>query len=96
MGGSNLPPGVSDHMIPGNRPEDLAEEEFWEKLAEKVAEQHPKSWDLLEKLFDSDHEVDEAIVNYARVARDLGYIRGFNEGKAEEQIAQVMREEPEE
>ena len=32
MGLSNLPPGVTDDMIPGNRPED----EAWEKLFETI------------------------------------------------------------
>lgn len=32
MSNSNLPPGVTDSMIPGNRPEDTA----WEKLHEQV------------------------------------------------------------
>jgi hypothetical protein len=31
---SNLPPGVESHMIPGNRPEDVA----YEKLAEEVSD----------------------------------------------------------
>ena len=31
---SNLPPGVTEGMIPGNRPEDLA----WEKFHEEVDE----------------------------------------------------------
>lgn len=32
MSMSNLPPGVSDYDIPGNRPEDIE----WEKLIDKM------------------------------------------------------------
>ena len=36
---SNLPPGVTDNMIPGDRPEDIAWEEFYEKwLPDVLAE----------------------------------------------------------
>jgi len=33
---SNLPPGVTEGMIPGNRPEDAEWEEFYEKLPEML------------------------------------------------------------
>src|SRR5262245_22826082 len=36
--GWDLPPGVTMSMIPGNRPEDLAEEEFWEAFEDKLTE----------------------------------------------------------
>lgn len=36
--GSNLPPGVTDSMIPGNRPEDYALEVLAEEIAERVDE----------------------------------------------------------
>jgi len=36
MTGSNLPPGVTESMIPGNRPEDLAAEEMTECLYDIV------------------------------------------------------------
>lgn len=88
MGGSNLPPGVSESMIPGNRPEDLAEEEFCEKLAEALLKKDWRQEDI-DDLFESDRY--QAITE----TRDLGYVRGFNEGRAEEQMAQAMREQPE-
>ena len=37
MSGFNLPPGVTDSMIPGNRPEDVA----WEKFIES-----DEPWDI--------------------------------------------------
>jgi hypothetical protein len=35
MAGFNLPPGCSVSDIPGNRPEDLKEEAFWETLCDR-------------------------------------------------------------
>lgn len=29
---SNLPPGVTESMIPGNRPEDIEYEKFWQDM----------------------------------------------------------------
>lgn len=29
---SNLPPGVTDSMLPGNRPEDMENERAWDEL----------------------------------------------------------------
>ncbi len=34
---SNLPPGVTDNMIPGNRPEDMAWDDFCERALEQLA-----------------------------------------------------------
>lgn len=39
MSDSNLPPGVSTSDLPGNRPEDLAWEEFHEWLGDQTADQ---------------------------------------------------------
>jgi len=84
-------------MIPGNRPEDLAEEEFWEKLDNDFLNDHPVFASVLQPVWDGDDQnLIDAIHHYAEKARDLGYTRGFNEGQAEEQMAQAMREEPEE
>jgi len=81
MGGSNLPPGVTEGMIPGNRPEDLAEEEFWETLDNQLEDSHAKH---LQPVWDGDNQpLIEAIHRYAEIARDLGYQRGVNEGRGE-------------
>jgi len=39
MIGWNLPPGCSESDIPGNRPEDMAFEEFWEKRIDRIYEE---------------------------------------------------------
>jgi hypothetical protein len=36
MSFSNLPPGISDSMIPGNRPEDLALDEFIDSILDDM------------------------------------------------------------
>jgi hypothetical protein len=36
MTGWNLPPGVTESMIPGNRPEDIAWEKAWETLEKRL------------------------------------------------------------
>jgi len=74
MSSWNMPPGVTTNMIPGNRPEDLAEEEFWDKLTGKLMEELK-----MEELEDFDPFTEKAI----EIARDLGYQRGFNEGSAD-------------
>lgn len=83
MTGFNLPPGCEVHHIPGNRPEDLEEEAFWDRLSE-LLEQHGLHFeDLLE---------DDRVQALVEHAREVGYERGLRDGRAEEQIAQGQRE----
>lgn len=51
MTGFNLPDGVTEAMIPGNRPED----ELWDNIIEKI-DQH----DLLDEHFDHVEECEHA------------------------------------
>ena len=68
----NLPPGVSVNDIPGNRPEDLAAEEFWEKLGEICPDVPEAIWD------------DEKVQKLVESARDLAYAAGYAEGRADQ------------
>jgi len=86
MGGFNLPPGVSVSDIPGNRPEDVAEEEFWEKLHEKLTAEGYRQADI-DDIFENDFTMKAMMV-----AREMGYTRGYNEGQAEAEMAQGMLE----
>jgi len=87
---SNLPPGVSDHMIPGNRPEDMLEEAFWELLQEKYDAAHPQFKKIMWEVFSTDESnLDDAITALVTLARDIGYERGFAEGRQEEQMAEA-------
>lgn len=81
---SNLPPGVSMNMIPGNRPEDLDEEAFYEALFAKLEERKVPAG-ALDKL--DEYPMTEVV----EVARDLGYERGFADGRMEAQIEQALR-----
>ena len=44
MGASNLPPGVTESMIPGNRPEDEAWDKFADVFMEKTEGMEPEDW----------------------------------------------------
>jgi hypothetical protein len=75
----NLPPGVSESMIPGNRPEDEAEERFWEELFKRSPDDFlPEEW-----------WEDQGIQKLVLVVRDMAYNLGFAEGRQEEQMAQA-------
>jgi hypothetical protein len=76
----NMPPGVSVNDIPGNRPEDLAEEAWWEKLGEICPDVPEEIWD------------DERVQKLVESARDLAYSTGYQEGRADEQVAEAGRE----
>lgn len=65
----NMPPGVSVSDIPGNRPEDLAEEAWWEKLGELNPDVPQEIWD------------DEKVQKLVESARDLAYSAGYAEGR---------------
>lgn len=43
----NLPPGVTDSMIPGNRPEDEAWEQLHEGIGEDATEHNMTSMDVM-------------------------------------------------
>ena len=80
MTGFNLPPGCEVHHIPGNRPEDLAEEAWWEKLGELCPDVPEEIWD------------DERVQKLVESARDLAWTLGYNEGRADEQLIAAGRE----
>jgi len=86
MGGSNLPPGVTESMIPGNRPEDIAEEEFWATLEKKFAGQNEGNSDLFWSWMNTNQALSDAVMEYVILARDLGYQRGYNEGQNDAQM----------
>jgi hypothetical protein len=85
MGDFNMPPGVSVNDIPGNRPEDVAEEVFWlefsQALNEEIKNHHPNvnMADIDDEFFEN-----ELITTAITVARDMGYNRGYNDGLADE------------
>ena len=89
MGGFNLPPGVSVSMIPGNRPEDMEEEAFWELLLEKLEEECGKRSIVNRADFPESDQLAQLAIE---LARDIGYQRGYNEGHTEAEMAIGMIE----
>jgi hypothetical protein len=83
---SNLPPGVSENMIPGNRPEDEAHEKFWDQLCTALMEKSGWSQEQVDELADDDNEMIRDLVDHVL---DLAYTLGMQDGRAEEQMAQA-------
>ena len=80
---SNLPPGVSENMIPGNRPEDLEYEHFWDTLIDRVGDLSgaPSFW----------YEQDW-LITVVDMAAELSYDKGMADGRMEEQMSQMAEE----
>jgi hypothetical protein len=96
MGNSNLPPGVSEGMIPGNRPEDLEEEAFWDRFDVQLREKMPHYAAVVDEIEDqmlsvtlSDGQewmVEEAITGITQLARDMGYEKGIDDERLAHQM----------
>lgn len=82
MSGFNLPPGCSVSDIPGNRPEDLAEEAFWEALADKA-----DGLDLPDGWYRS---AEHPVAKLIEIVREIVYRRGFSDGYMEALIDQSI------
>jgi hypothetical protein len=94
MTGFNLPPGVNVSDIPGNRPEDLEEETFWEALDDKFAKEHPEYWKTIKVLLENYNEqTGHAIEAYAMMARDIAYSKGYEEGQHDANMAAMYEQE---
>jgi len=78
----NLPPGVSVNDIPGNRPEDITEEKFWEELDARFMNQFGDKGEKWLTLLE-DLDPDDMIIEYVRVARELAYETGYKEAEHE-------------
>lgn len=76
---SNLPPGVTESMIPGNRPEDAAYEAFMEAVSTVV---DAETWTAIEDNAQHLAAIDKA--------RELGYEAGFGDAKAEAEIDEAL------
>ena len=81
---SNLPPGVNVNMIPGNRPEDLADEAFWETLSDKLTDAQN---DLLD-------DANSDLVAVVEAIRDLAWAAGAAEERAHAEIEAAMTPNP--
>jgi hypothetical protein len=81
---SNLPPGCRVSGIPGNRPEDAAEEAFWDALLTQAEEAGLLSGPRA--LPDSWSDPDSPLGKIITLARDLGAADGYGEGVSEGMI----------
>jgi hypothetical protein len=81
---SNMPPGVTEGMIPGNRPEDEADEIFFQEFDKRCAQRgiSPGS-DLWE---------DDSYIEQIRLACNMGFTQGFSEGRDEASISHMAEE----
>jgi hypothetical protein len=73
MTGWNLPPGCNVSDLPGNRPEDLDEERFWDALLD-----NPKTPDdvLPEEWWE-----DDGITQLVNLVREMAYNAGYGDGQ---------------
>jgi hypothetical protein len=79
VGLSNLPPGVTTNMLPGNRPEDIAYDNLCEALAGVV----PLSDEQIDKLA-------EWVSDKLDAANRDGYSEGVQETKSQCSMAAVI------
>jgi hypothetical protein len=73
---SNLPPGVTERMLPGNTPEDEAEEAFFETVYDRLAVKHGAG--PLGQLTD-DESTEELLHSAIGIARDIAYAKGMQD-----------------
>lgn len=90
---SNLPPGVSEGMIPGNRPEDEEWEEFMALVDEKMKQLlSPVHQGIINGLNEMP-VIGDALTEYIGLVRDISYAIGGSAGRLEEQMAQAEMNE---
>lgn len=90
MGLSNLPPGVTDNMIPGNRPEDQKQEAFLESFYEFE--------EGARKEHGTGDAYVEALAQWMWDGMGAAYQEGYNQGQhdealAREQVAEAQQED---
>lgn len=94
MFGWDLPPGVRSSDIPGNRPEDLEEESFYDKLDTQFIEQYGEKGKKWLSLLD-DIDPEDMIYEYINEARIIAYDMGYSQARADDAIEREYHEEEE-
>ena len=82
MTGFNLPPGCNVSDIPGNRPEDLADEAWWDALGKRIDP-------ALMQMIDENEDLQRLI----ETVRDMAYGAGYDEGQADAALAATLDHE---
>ncbi len=88
---SNLPPGVSANMIPGNRPEDEEDEEFWEAFHSRIARDHKDESDTLDDRLANDPKLEAAVCRAILLGRDMGYAAGATDASIDAMVGEASR-----
>jgi hypothetical protein len=88
---SNLPPGVSENDIPGNRPEDEEEAQFWTDLNNKFRAENPPAYDQITHPANR-ASMDDAIMAYALMAYEMGKVRGYADARDDAEVIKAMEE----
>jgi len=90
MTGWNMPPGVNEWDIPGNRPEDVMEEHFWTAFEHKLAEENIEVPDGENDSFDAWNS--DWFIRAVDMARNMGYNLGYAQGEGDAQMAEAYHE----
>jgi hypothetical protein len=89
VGGFNLPPGVSVNDIPGNRPEDLREEAFWDKVDAKFIEEVGEvEAESALGIWATNLRLGELFTKYVNIARYIEGQEAFDQGKLEAEMTE--------
>jgi hypothetical protein len=82
-------------MIPGNRPEDTAHEEYWQLLQEKFDEKFPEHKEVIRELFEGESHLETAVCELVDLSADMSYAIGFSVGLVEQDMAKSGKQESE-
>jgi hypothetical protein len=73
--------------------EDEVEEAFWAELDRRFAEKHPKLVPFIEQATkEGDPRINDAILSYATIARDIGYDEGISDQIMDRDMAKAKGE----
>lgn len=78
---SNLPPGVTESMIPGNRPGDAADEELAGRIWEIL---EPLRKLIAEELSDEQERIHETVEMELFALVSEGYSKGYTDARDDE------------
>lgn len=74
---SNLPPGMSESDIPGNRPEDTLYEKLFNRLPISIQNEIEKETQLGEKLNEQFHQLIDQIFTEEDVLQEMQIIESY-------------------
>lgn len=74
---SNLPPGVAENDIPGNRPEDALFEKLFDRLPISIQDEIEKETQLGEKLNEQFHQLIDQIFTEEDVLQEMQIIESY-------------------